>query len=164
MPLAAPNAAAAEPEEARSIVFTRVLNAPRELVFQCFTTAEHLAHWWGPTGFSLTTRAFDFRVGGIWRFVMHGPDGRDYENRIVFDVIDPPSRLLAHHDAGEDAVEKAEHETRLTLEAAPGGTRLEWRMVFPSIAERDRVVRDYGAEEGCRQTVGRLADYLAELG
>jgi hypothetical protein len=53
---------------------------------------------------------------------------------------------------------------RLTLDVVPGGTRLEWRLVFPSIAERDRIAREYGADEGCKQTVGRLADYVAELG
>ena len=57
----AASAAAAEPEEARSIVIERLIAAPRELVFSAFTTAEHLAHWWGPTGFSITTFAFDFR-------------------------------------------------------------------------------------------------------
>src|SRR4029077_10253518 len=85
-------AADVEPEADREIVIERLLDAPRELVFEVFTSADHLARWWGPTGFSVTTYAFDFQVGGVWRFVMHGPDGRDYQNRLVFDVIEPPSR------------------------------------------------------------------------
>lgn len=101
---------AAEPEEARSIVVERLIAAPRELVFRAFTTAEHLAHWWGPTGFSITTSAFEFRPGGVWRFVMHGPDGRDYQNRQVFDVIEPPARIVCHYGDGED-VERAGHQT-----------------------------------------------------
>jgi uncharacterized protein YndB with AHSA1/START domain len=67
----------------RSIIGSRVLDAPRELVFKAFTDPQHLAAWWGPDGFSLTTHSFDFRVGGVWRFVMHGPDGRDYQNRVT---------------------------------------------------------------------------------
>ncbi|MGH6955255.1 MAG: SRPBCC domain-containing protein, partial [Caulobacteraceae bacterium] len=60
----------AEPEAARSIVVERLLSAPRALVFEAFSTAEHLARWWGPAGFSVTTSRFEFRVGGVWRFVM----------------------------------------------------------------------------------------------
>jgi uncharacterized protein YndB with AHSA1/START domain len=162
MTLAA-TAPSAEPEEARSIVIERLIGAPRELVFSAFTTAEHLAHWWGPTGFSVTTSAFEFRPGGVWRFVMHGPDGRDYQNRQVFDVIEPPARIVCHFGSGDD-VEPASHETRITLEAEGDKTRLTWRLVFVSIAERDRVARENGAVEGAQQTVGRLADYVAGLG
>jgi uncharacterized protein YndB with AHSA1/START domain len=163
MTLAAKTVAPAEPEEARSIVIERLIGARRELVFEAFTAAEHLAHWWGPTGFSITTFAFDFRPGGVWRFVMHGPDGRDYQNRQEFDVIEPPARIVAHHGGGDD-VEPASHETRITLEAEGDKTRLTWRLVFASAAERDRIAREYGAVEGGQQTVGRLADYVAELG
>lgn len=160
MPKAEPIAANAEPEAAREIVIERLLDAPRELVFEVFTTPEHLARWWGPTGFSVTTYAFDFRVGGAWRFVMHGPDGRDYQNRLVFDVIEPPARLLARHGGGED-LEAVHHELRISLEAEGGKTRLTWRLVFPSIAQRDHVVREFHAVEGGQQTIQRLADYLA---
>ncbi len=151
-----------EPEELRAIVIERTLDAPRALVFEAFTLEKHLAHWWGPTGFSITTREFDFRVGGHWRFTMHGPDGRDYENHVVFDVIDPPARLVSHH-LGDDPVDPVHHETRVTLQDEGGKTRLTWRLVFPSIANRDFVAREYGAVEGGQQTVGRLAAYVAGL-
>ena len=59
----------------REIVISRVISAPRELVFEAFTELRHLSRWWGPDGFTTTTRAFEFRVGGEWDFVMHGPDG-----------------------------------------------------------------------------------------
>jgi len=68
-----------EPEHAtadREIVMSRVITAPRELVFEAFTQVRHLSRWWGPEGFSTTTRSFEFRVGGAWDFVMHGPGGR----------------------------------------------------------------------------------------
>ena len=60
----------------REIVISRIIGAPRELVFEAFTEVRHLSRWWGPEGFSTTARAFEFRVGGEWDFVMHGA-GRD---------------------------------------------------------------------------------------
>ena len=77
----------------RSIIGTRIFDAPRDLVFSAFTDPKHLAQWWGPDGFTTTTHSFDFRSGGVWRFVMHGPDGRDYQNRITYDEIVPPERI-----------------------------------------------------------------------
>ena len=147
---------------ARELVVTRVIDAPRELVFEAWTDPNHLAQWWGPNEFSTTTHSFDFRPGGIWRFVMHGPDGRDYQNRITWDEIARPERLTYHHGGDED-VEPVEFRTVVTFEAVGGKTRLTLRAEFPNAEERDRVVRDYGADEGAKQTVGRLAEYVAQM-
>src|SRR5213082_846886 len=76
----------------REIVISRVISAPRELVFEAFTEVRHLSRWWGPEGFTTTTRAFEFRVGGEWDFVMHGPDGTDYQEWISWTEIAPPER------------------------------------------------------------------------
>ena len=78
----------------RSIIGTRLFDAPRDLVFSVWTDPKHLAQWWGPYGFTTTTSSFDMRPGGVWRFVMHGPDGTDYENRITYDEIVRPERLV----------------------------------------------------------------------
>jgi uncharacterized protein YndB with AHSA1/START domain len=152
----------AQDTAARELVITRVIDAPRELVYEAWTDPKHLAQWWGPTGFSTTTRRFDFRPGGVWRFVMHGPDGRDYQNRITWDEIARPERLTYHHGGDED-VEPVQFRTVVTFEEVGGKTRLTLRAVFPSAEERNRVVRDYGAEEGAKQTVGRLAEYVAQV-
>ena len=145
----------------RSLITSRVLAAPRELVWAAWTAPEHLARWWGPIGFSTTTCAFDFRPGGVWRFVMHGPDGRDYQNRITFDEIVKPERIRYRH--GDD-VELVRFCTTVTFEDLAGSrTRLTLHAVFPTAADRDRVVRDYGADKGAAETLGRLADYLAQL-
>ena len=85
----------------RSIIGTRVLDAPRARVFSVWTEPKHLAQWWGPNGFTTTTQAFDFRLGGVWRFVMHGPDGRDYQNQITFDEIVSLERIVYRHGGGE---------------------------------------------------------------
>src|ERR687898_495252 len=77
----------------REIVISRVISAPRELVFEAFTEVRHLSRWWGPEGFTTTTRAFEFRVGGEWDFVMHGPDGTDYQEWISWTEIAPATRI-----------------------------------------------------------------------
>ena len=145
----------------RAIITTRVIDAPRRLVWTAWTDPEHLAKWWGPDGFSTTTCAFTFRAGGVWRFVMHGPDGRDYENRISFDEIVEPERIRYHHGGGDD-VERVQFRTTATFEEiGRGTTRLTLHAVFPSAEERDRVIREYGADSGALQTLARLADYVA---
>ncbi len=146
----------------REIVITRVIDAPRELVFEAWTDTKHLAAWWGPTGFTTTTSAFDMRPGGVWRFVMHGPDGRDYQNRITYDEIVRPERIVYRHGGSVD-VEPVQFQTTVTFEDIGGKTKLTMRAHFPLAAERDRVVKEYGAVEGGKQTIGRLADYVAKM-
>ena len=147
----------------KAITGVREFDAPRELVFEAFTDPKHLSQWWGPDGFTTTTQSFDMRPGGAWRFVMHGPDGRDYENRVTFDEIVRPERLAYHHGGGDD-VEPVQFQTVVTFEDIGGGrTRLTWRGTFPSAAERARVIKEYGADKGLAQTMSRLGDYVAKL-
>ncbi len=144
----------------RAIIGVREYDAPRECVFAAWTDPKHLAQWWGPNGFTTTTSSFDFHPGGIWRFVMHGPDGRDYQNRITFEEIVAPQRIVYCHGGGED-VEPVQFRQTVTFEDLGGRTRMTWRGEFPSAAKRDRVIKDYGADKGLAQTMARLADYVA---
>jgi uncharacterized protein YndB with AHSA1/START domain len=146
-------------ETARTMVISRTINAPRALVFEAWSDPKHLGAWWGPDGFTTTTSAFDMRAGGVWRFVMHGPDGRDYENRITFEEIAMPERLVYRHGGGED-VEPVQFQTTVTFEERGAKTLLTMRALFPTAAELQRVVKEYGAEEGGRQNIGRLAAYV----
>ena len=147
----------------RSIIGMRVFSAPRDLVFSAFTDPKHLAQWWGPDGFTTTTSAFDMRPGGVWRFVMHGPDGRDYQNRITFDEIVKPERLVYHHGGGDD-VEPVQFRTTVLFEDLGGKrTRITWQAIFPSAAERTRVIKDYGADKGLAETMARLDEYVAAM-
>ena len=146
-----------------SIIGTRVFDAPRELVFSAFTDPNHLAQWWGPDGFTTTTSAFEFRPGGVWRFVMHGPDGRDYQNRVTYVEIVPPQRIVYRHTGDED-VEPVKFTQTITFEDMGGGkTKLTWHGRFPSAAERDRVIKEYGADKGLTQTMARLAEHVTAL-
>lgn len=140
----------------REIVVTRVFDAPRELVFSMWTSAEHLGNWWGPRGFTITTYAIDFRPGGEWRFVMHGPDGRDYDNHILYNVIDPPSRIHYTH-AGEPRF-----DSEATFEERGGKTAVTVRMTFATAELRNKVAEEYGAIEGLQQTLERLGEQVAD--
>ena len=147
----------------RSIVGKRVLDAPRALVFSLWSDPKHLGQWWGPNGFTTTTRAFDFRPGGIWRFVMHGPDGRDYQNRITFDEIVPPERIAYRHGGGDD-VEPVQFTQAVTFQDLGNGqTLLTWHGTFATAEERARVIREYGADKGLAQTMARLDEYVVTL-
>lgn len=146
----------------REIRIARVLDAPRELVWQAWTDPAHVGEWWGPEGFRTTTEHMDVRPGGLWRFIMHGPDGRDYPNLITFLEVKPPERLVYSHGGDKD-VEPVNFETTVTFTADNGRTRLDMRMLFPSAAARAFAVDTYGAVDGLTQTIGRLAAYLPRL-
>ena len=146
----------------REIVIDRVVDAPRDVVWEAWTQREHLDRWWGPDGFTTTTHEIDVRVGGVWRFIMHGPDGVDYKNRITYREITPPERLVyAHDDDGEGA--SGAFMSTVTFDDVGGTTRVTLRALFSSKAERDRHVEEYGAIEGGKQTLGRLAEYVAQM-
>ncbi|PYM29017.1 MAG: hypothetical protein DMD80_10200 [Candidatus Rokuibacteriota bacterium] len=140
----------------REIVATRVVDAPREHVFEMFTDRQHVARWWGPKGFTSTIDEMDVRPGGVWRFVMHGPDGTDYKNKIVYDEIARPERLVYTHTGG------AQFQATATFTSYGEKTVLAMRMLFESSRERDRVVKKFGAIEGLSQTLDRLEAYVGE--
>lgn len=146
----------------REIVVSRVIDGPRRLVFEAYTEARHLDRWWGPDGFSVTTKSFEFREGGVWDFVMHGPDGADYPNWIRWREIVPPERLVLEHGASADDPDA--FESTITFVERSGGTEVTMRSLFRTKEQRDLVVDRYGAIEGGKQTLGRLASYLASFG
>ena len=145
----------------REIVISRVISAPRELVFEAFTEVRHLSRWWGPEGFTTTTRAFEFRVGGEWDFVMRGPDGTDYQEWISWTEIVPPERIALLH--GESRGDPNAFESVLTFESEGTATRIEMRTVFPTKEMRDELVEKYHVIEGGQQTLRKLADYVTEI-
>ena len=145
----------------REIVISRVIDAPRELVFEAFTAVRHLSRWWGPEGFTTTTRAFEFRVGGEWVFAMHGPDGTDYQEWICWTEITPPERIALLH--GERRGDPNAFEQVLTFATEGVATWIEMRTVFPTKEMRDELVEKYHVIEGGEQTLGNLAAYVTEI-
>lgn len=145
----------------REIVISRTIAAPRELVFEAFTEVRHLSQWWGPDGFTTTTASFEFRVGGAWVFVMHGPDGTDYQEWITWTELTPPDRITFLH--GESPGDPNAFESVLTFAPDGAATRIEMRTVFPTKDLRDAAVEKYQAIEGGQQTLTNLASYVREI-
>lgn len=154
----------AEDTSDREIIISRVLHAPRELVWQAWTDPKHVVHWWGPRGFTDTTKRHEFRVGGVWEHVMHGPDGANYPNKSTFKEIVPMERITFLHGGGRDEGPGATFVATWTFETVEGNkTRLTGRLVFPTPAARDFVVKEFGAIEGGKQTLERASEYVASM-
>jgi uncharacterized protein YndB with AHSA1/START domain len=118
----------------REFVHSRSIDAPREKVFAAFADPTRLARWWGPNGFSSTFEVFEFRRGGAWRFVMHGPDGKNYPNENRFTEVVALQRVVVEHLG-------APHHFVLTITFAAQGARtlVGWRQVFDTAEEKQRI-------------------------
>lgn len=143
----------------REVVFSRVFAASRELLWKAWSEPRHLHRWFGPAGFTTTTHEFAFVPGGVWRFVMHAPDGTDVPNRIVFRELDPPARLV--YDNSWDLPDApVDFTVVVTFVAADEGTRLSIHMTFPSVDAMRTAVERYGVLDGGTQTLDRIDAYL----
>lgn len=147
----------------REMVISRIVDAPRELVWDAMTRPEHVVHWWGPHGFTDTLEKLDFRVGGVWKHTMHGPDGKDYLNESVFTEIVKPQRIEFSHGGTAKGDPSAQFDAIWTFDALGKQTRVTMRAIFPTAAVRDTTIKTYNAIEGGKQTLARLAAYLPEM-
>ncbi|HEX4413473.1 MAG TPA: SRPBCC family protein [Lacipirellulaceae bacterium] len=148
----------------REIVITRTVNAPRELVWKVWTEPEHVSKWWGPNGFSTTIEKMEVRPGGVWKHTMHGPDGTDYPNKSTFiEVVKPERIVMAHGGSTEGKQAVSFHATWTFEEVGEKQTKVTLHSVFPSKEELDRVIREFGALEGGKQTLARLGEYVSKM-
>jgi len=102
----------------------REIPATAEQVFAAFSDPARLARWWGPAGFTNSFSVCEFREGGSWTYVMHGPDGKDYPNASVFAEIEALKKIVIEH------VSKPKYRLAVTLEPAAKGTVVSWRQEF----------------------------------
>src|SRR5262249_1091602 len=140
----------------REISTSRIFDAPREMVFRAISDPSQLALWWGPKGFTNTFSEFDFREGGQWRFVMHGPDGKDYKNHHTFAEIAEPERVVFQHLSSP--------RFRLTVSldtAGVGKTKVTWHQLFET-AEECEGIKKY-AVDGNEQNLDRLGSHLGSV-
>jgi len=149
------------PKDKPQIITSRVIAAPRPLVWKAITTPEHLKHFWGPDGFTNTYSKFDLRVGGQALFTMHGPDGTDYPNRFIFITVDAPRLLVFDHDNGGEGPVDHRFRGEIELTDEGGKTRIALRVIEASIEKRDAVAQF--AVEGGKQNLDRLAAYVAPM-
>jgi uncharacterized protein YndB with AHSA1/START domain len=151
-------------EDERTIVSTRVFNAPRTMVYAAFADAKQVVEWWGPHGFTTTVLEMDLRPGGKWRIVMHGPDGANYPNEMTFTEVVPNERIELDLVGGREGAEPVRMHKTITWEDEAGGTRLTLRNQFGSRELRDDNVRTYGSVKGARDLFERLTQFLAQKG
>ena len=140
----------------REIRISRLLNAPRELVWEVWTDPEHIKNWWGPTGFTNTIETMDVTPGGIWKFIMHGPDGKNYPNKSIYKEVIKPERIVFDHVAPN-------FTTTIELKEEGNQTLLSWHMLFESKELFEQVVKTFKADEGLKQNVEKLVAYLVPL-
>src|SRR5205807_5033670 len=141
----------------REIVLTRVFDAPRRLVWDAFTKPELLKRWFGPRGWWLVVWEVDLKVGGGFRFVLRGPDGKDMGMRGVYRAIVPPERSV-HMESFDDY--PGESQVTGVFVEQGGKTTLTATVLYPSQEVRDAVIKS-GMEHGAAETYDRLAELLA---
>ena len=144
----------------REILMTRVVDAPRRLVFEVHTNPKHLPHWMlGPAGWTMPICEIDLRPGGAWRFVWRHADGSEMTIHGEYREIVPPERLVSTESWGGDWPEAL---NTLTLTEANGKTTITQRVRYPSQQVRDAALKT-GMQDGVSESFDRLAAYLATL-
>jgi uncharacterized protein YndB with AHSA1/START domain len=144
----------------REIVMTRVFDAPRRLVWEAWTSPEHLPRWMlGPEGWTMPVCELDLRPGGAWHFVWRRSDGTEMEMRGVYREVAAPERLVSTESWGGDWPETL---ITLTLAEEDGKTTITQSILYPSKEARDAALKT-GMAEGVSQSFDRLAGYLASI-
>jgi len=140
----------------RTLTISRLLDAPRELVWEVFTNPQHIKHWWGPNGFTNTIHKMDVKVNGHWSFIMHGPDGTDYKNENVFAEVVQLEKIVYDH------VSIPIHRTTILFEQQGSKTLLHFTLVFETAEVKEQAVKTFKADEGLKQNIARLELYLSK--
>ena len=139
--------------EDRQITLTRLIAAPAQKIWQCWTDPAILPRWFGPEGYSCVTKEIDLRQGGQWRFDMIGPDGKVYPNRHRYTLFDPLKRLEFLLD--DDAAGAEPIVAVVVLEPETGGTRITQTMTFPNVEMRNGALA-FGADRLGQTTLAKL--------
>ena len=141
----------------RSVVATRVVDAPRERVWKAYTDPEQVTQWWGPPGSKIETHEIDVSPGGVWRATLHGPHG-DYEQKMTYLAVQEPHVLAYLYG---DPSEPGHAFTMVELADEGGKTNVTVTINFASAEERRRMVEEFGAQQGLEMVLDQLASYVA---
>ena len=144
----------------REVLITRVVDAPRRLVFDAYTKPEHLRHWMlGPEGWTMPVCELDLRPGGAWRYVWRRADGTELALHGVVREVTPPERFVCTESWGGDWPETL---NTLTLSEQDGRTTIRQAVRYPSKQARDAALQT-GMKDGVIRSYDRLAAYLPTL-
>ncbi len=135
---------------------SRTFNAPIDIMWKVWTDPDHIANWWGPAGFTNTFEKMDFQEGGEWKFTMHGPDGKNYPNRNIFKEIVPLKKIVFEHF-------NPHFITTVLFESKGPKTTIDWTMLFDSAEIRETIIKAHKADEGLKQNLVKLEQYISEL-
>lgn len=141
----------------RELSISRLIHAPRELVWKVWTEPHHIKQWWGPNGFTNTISKMDVKPQGIWEFVMHGPDGTDYKNKHIYKEIIKPEKLVLFHETGP------KFQLTATFEAKGNKTLVTLHSLFESAEQLQEVIKVFKADEGMKQNMDKLQSYLTQI-
>ncbi len=147
--------------EGQELVFERVFDAPRDLVWNVMTDPERVTRWWGPHDHTATVVEMDVRVGGTWRWISHGPDGQDVPFKGEYLEVEPPERLVQTEIFDVPGFDDKAAINTLTLEALGSKTKLVARSHFPSVEDLEGALAT-GMVGGALETYDRLADEIAK--
>lgn len=145
-----------ETTENKQLRIVRTFKAPIALLWEVWTTPEHIVNWWGPNGFTNTIHTMDLKEGGEWLLTMHAPDGTNYPNRSTFKEIVPLKKIVFEHF-------NPHFTTTVIFEAKGNETEIVWTMEFDTSEMRDIVVKAHKADEGLKENMERLKEYLLPL-
>jgi uncharacterized protein YndB with AHSA1/START domain len=160
--------------QSADFVISRVFDAPRDLLWRCFTEPERMQQWWGPKGVKVVKTKMDFRVGGIYLYGMQNPDGQIMWGRMVYREISPPERLVFINSFSDEAAGLTRHPLApqwplqmlsiFTFEEQPGSKSkftVHWSPYEPTAEEQ--AVFDAGHDSmtmGWSGTLDKLEAYL----
>ena len=140
------------------LYITRLYEAPVKLVWDAWVDPKQVAKWWGPRGFTITTKSKDVRTGGNWIYTMHGPDGVDYPNRTEFLEVEKYSRLVYDHGAND--TQPALFRVTVVFTDLGGKTKMDMTMALAT-PEAAKEIKKFIKKAGGESTWDRLAEYLS---
>ena len=159
-----PGTAAADQRVGKQVVITRTFDAPRALVFEAWSTAEHLKHWFGPKGFTLPTCEIDFRIGGAVTLTMRSPEGEEFRSRGTFVEIVALERIVLETALLDDHDQpRFEDRNVVTFEERSGKTVVTVVASIVNLYDPTAAGALDGMEAGWTETLDRLATYLTEI-
>jgi uncharacterized protein YndB with AHSA1/START domain len=147
----------AEPGK-QEIIITRILDAPRDLVFKAYTDPNVIPQWWGPRDLTTVVDQMEVRPGGIWRFVHRDAEGNEYGFHGVYHDVVSPERIVSTFEF--EGVPGHVLLATMTFEEQDGKTKLTDASVFQSVEDRDGMLQS-GMEGGASESMDRLDEYLA---
>ena len=117
----------------KTFTTSRDIPATIDQVFAAISDPLRLSRWWGPAGFTNTFSVCEFRNGGRWSLIMHGPDGSNYPNENIFAEIESPRKVVVRHDS------EPKYCLTITLASSPTGTHVSWSQEFESSEVASRI-------------------------